>query len=89
MSCEHCHNHYDPENCPACHALGQQPGRPAWVVAQEEACKHVLGSRRPECKHTDLDAQGTCRDCSQYNIYDDPNSIEYHLLKRWAAKRSA
>jgi hypothetical protein len=44
---------------------------------------------RLSCKHVDLDAQGTCRDCRVYNIYEDPNTIEYFLLKRWQARRSA
>jgi hypothetical protein len=61
------------------------------------ACEHCHGGdpecpacyphQRPECKHTNLDAEGTCRDCRWYNVYDDPNSFESHLLKRWQARK--
>ena len=62
------------------------------------ACEHCHGGdaqcpacypNQGPCKHPSLDASGTCRDCGQYNLYDDPDSIEYYLLKRREAKRSA
>jgi hypothetical protein len=49
------------------------------------ACEH--GKR--ECKHLELDQHGLCLNCRVYNIYDDPNSLEYQLLQRWQARRSA
>jgi len=51
-------------------------------------CPVCYPNQRP-CKHTNLDADGTCRDCRVYNINNDPNSPEYSLLKRWQGRRSA